>query len=114
MAWDLHQLDQLAGDIGKSGVKVAAVMRHGVATTATRVESQARAAVPVDTGTLRNSITVQVSGLSALVEARAPYASFVEYGTVRRPPQPFMVPAAQGAEQALTRAAEAAGVAAFR
>lgn len=114
MSWDIHQLGKLAGDLGQAGVKVAATMRHEVADTARTVVSQARARAPVDTGTLRNSITSQVSGLSALVEAGAPYASFVEYGTVRRPPHPFMVPAAQGADQRLTKAATAAGVAAFR
>lgn len=114
MSFDLHQLDKLVRDLGQAGGKVAGTMRQAVGVTAHTVESQARARAPVDTGTLRNSITTEVSGLSAVVEARAPYASFVEYGTVHRPPHPFMVPAAQGADQGLTKAATAAGVAAFR
>lgn len=55
----------------------------------------ARRIVPVDTGFLRDSILVnrleEAAGWS--IEVKAPYASFVEYGTRKMRPQPFLRPA---------------------
>lgn len=58
-------------------------------------EADAKALAPVDTGMLRNSITTAVTGngLTAAVVATASYAPFVEGGTSRQTPQPFMGPA---------------------
>ena len=58
-------------------------------------EADAKALAPVDTGNLRNSITTAVTGngLTAAVVATASYAPFVELGTSRQAPQPFMGPA---------------------
>ena len=64
------------------------------------VVRKAKQLVPVDTGALRASIRISSTteaanlGLSgATVEVGQPYASFVEYGTSRMAPQPFMRPA---------------------
>ena len=58
-------------------------------------EADAKQLAPVDTGNLRNSITtaVQGDGLRAAVVATASYAPFIELGTSRMAPQPFMGPA---------------------
>lgn len=58
-------------------------------------EADAKVLAPVDTGNLRNSITTAVTGdgLTAAVVATASYAPFVELGTSRMAPQPFMGPA---------------------
>lgn len=58
-------------------------------------EADAKVLAPVDTGMLRNSITTAVTGdgLTAAVVATASYAPFVELGTSRQAPQPFMGPA---------------------
>lgn len=58
-------------------------------------EADAKRLAPVDTGNLRNSITTAVTGdgLTAAVVATASYAPFVELGTSRMAPQPFMGPA---------------------
>lgn len=58
-------------------------------------EADAKTLAPVDTGMLRNSITTAVTGdgLTAAVVATASYAPFVELGTSRQAPQPFMGPA---------------------
>lgn len=63
--------------------------------TAFDTEADAKALAPVDTGMLRNSITTSVSngGLTAGVVATASYAHWVEGGTSRSSPQPFMGPA---------------------
>lgn len=58
-------------------------------------EADAKALAPVDTGMLRNSVTTAVmgDGLTAAVVATASYAFWVETGTSRQAPQPFMGPA---------------------
>ncbi len=48
-----------------------------------------------DTGKLAGSIVAAASGLTAYVEARSEYGRWLEYGTRRILPRPFMVPAAE-------------------
>lgn len=49
---------------------------------------------PVDTGNLRDNITVEeVSETHAVVTSGAEYSIFVEEGTSKMSPQPFMQPA---------------------
>lgn len=62
----------------------------------TRYQSRAKFFVPVDTGELRGSITIDPGGtLDVRVTAHAGYAGFVEWGTTRAAPQSFMGPAEQ-------------------
>ena len=56
-------------------------------------EAAAKGRAPVDTGYLRSSIGVHMTGrYSGVLEARADYAVHVEYGTRRMRAQPFMRP----------------------
>ena len=59
-------------------------------------EGYAKMACPVDTGRLRNSITHQVrpSEKSVYIGTNVEYATYVELGTSRMKPQPFLRPAA--------------------
>lgn len=59
-------------------------------------EGYAKKACPVDTGRLRNSITHQVrpSEKSVYIGTNVEYAPYVELGTSRMEPQPFLRPAA--------------------
>lgn len=60
------------------------------------VEANAKAVVPVDTGTLKNSITTEFpTKTSAIIAPHTEYAVFVEYGTRRRTAKPYMRPAAE-------------------
>lgn len=59
----------------------------------------ARDLAPVETGELRGSISASPAEGGASVQAAAPHAVMVEYGTSRMPPQPFMLPAAHAAAQ---------------
>lgn len=65
-----------------------------VAKTAADIVRNAQAIVPVDTGYLKNSITFDMTGpAEAEVGPSANYAAFVEFGTSRMGPRPYMGPA---------------------
>ena len=57
-------------------------------------EGYAKAAAPVDTGRLRNSITHEVeNGNAALVGSNVEYAPYVELGTRNMKAKPYLRPA---------------------
>src|SRR5690606_14108631 len=59
-----------------------------------KMENDAKAMSPVDTGRLRNSIGHRkLSHAEWEVGTSTPYARDVEYGTMRTRPQPFLRPA---------------------
>lgn len=59
-------------------------------------EGYAKCACPVDTGRLRNSIThiVDEGTRHVIIGTNVEYAPYVELGTRRQKPQPFLKPAA--------------------
>lgn len=66
----------------------------------------AKAFAPVDTGYMRDHIEKTKSG----VVSRAPYSSYVEYGTYKMRAQPFMRPALSAAAPGLPRYFSGLGV----
>lgn len=50
---------------------------------------------PVDTGHLKRSITMNLSGLTVKVKPTANYSSYIEWGTRFQNPQPFVRPSYQ-------------------
>lgn len=56
-------------------------------------EGYAKLKTPVDTGRLRNSISHAVSGDSAYIGTNVEYAPYVEMGTVKMSPRPYIKPA---------------------
>ena len=60
-------------------------------------ETYAKQECPVDTGRLRNSITheVDMGDQSAIIGSNVEYAAYVELGTSRQKPQPYLRPAAE-------------------
>ena len=66
------------------------IRKHGAG-----LQQKAKRMVPVDTRTLKRSITLDInfSGLTATVEPQAEYAPYVEYGTRFMDAQPYMRPA---------------------
>lgn len=91
-------------DFYTTGTDLRAQARHVVSRGETvvraivaRVERDAKALAPVDTGNLRSSIhtTVSATARSARGEVGTDvhYAPYVEYGTSRMAPQPFIGPA---------------------
>lgn len=62
-----------------------------------KAESYAKRLCPVDTGRLRNSIThQQYDDDTEVIGTNVEYAPFVELGTHRQQPKPFLRPAAEG------------------
>lgn len=58
-------------------------------------EGYAKLRTPVDTGRLRNSISHAVSGDSAYIGTNVEYAPYVEMGTVKMSPRPYIKPAVE-------------------
>lgn len=86
-------MDQITGHLQES-VKLDAVKTvvqfHG-----SEMQQTAQICVPVDTGFLKDSIELDLidDGLTAVVEAYAEYAAYVEYGTRFMAAQPYIRPA---------------------
>lgn len=74
---------------------------QAVEDTAEAIVAGAKDRAPVDSGELRNSITQELEATSdgehdnRVVKAEAWYAHFVENGTTRQSPRPFLAPAAE-------------------
>ena len=79
--------------------KAVVMIREATAKAALDTQRVARERAPVDTGYLRSSIaaTIDPGSTSGVivgeVTAGAEYAAYVEHGTSRQRPQPFMRPA---------------------
>ena len=84
--------------------------RAVVAKTTADVEATAKKLAPVDTGALRNSIGSDVIDLDDAVQGvvgpTVNYAGYVEYGTSRMSPQPYLNPALAEHEAAFVAALE--------
>ena len=80
---------KLQKNMKKEAVKTV-VKKNG-----SRLQQQAMENAPVDTGTLKRSITLDITGggMSAESEATVQYAGYVEYGTRYMEAQPYMRPA---------------------
>jgi len=66
-----------------------------VAQNGAELQQRAQRKAPVDTGTLRRSIRldIQDGGMTAEVSANTDYAAYVEYGTRFAAAQPYLRPA---------------------
>lgn len=99
---------RLAADLGKAGKAALPLARLAVAKTVHDIEATAKELAAVDTGFMRNSIGSEQSGNASVVIGRvgptADYAVFVENGTHRMAPQPFMGPATEAHEPAFHEA----------
>ena len=93
---DFSDLLKLSADLGKASYEVTRRAQLAVRKTAADIEASGKRNSPVDTGHLRGSISTTISngGLSAEIGPTASYGAYVEFGTRRMRPQPFMRPAA--------------------
>ena len=79
----------------KVGKEFKAAIDRALTTSALLVQGDAKLRSPVDTGNLRSSISHKVTTNKAtiFVPQSVSYGVFVEYGTSRQAPQPYMEPA---------------------
>lgn len=96
MTFDASEIRKIAAAIDGSSSRVRRMAPAVVRKTAVDIEGSAKNRVPVDTGNLKSSIgtTYTNGGLGAEVGPTANYGEFVELGTSRMAPQPYMGPAA--------------------
>lgn len=108
---DFSELTKLAADLRKASAEVTVKASRAVRKAAFDIESGAKARVPVDTGNLKNSIGVSLSatGLSAEIGPTAHYGIYVELGTRRMAPKPYLGPAVEAVEPAFIDAIEQLG-----
>lgn len=107
--FDTGELSALTHDLEAGAATVAPKAKLAVGKVGFMVEADAKVFVPVDTGTLQGSIATEVDGLAAEVSATTEYADYVEYGTSRMRPQPYMNPALDKNVPQLERALGAIG-----
>ncbi|MFZ1361346.1 MAG: HK97-gp10 family putative phage morphogenesis protein [Candidatus Nanopelagicales bacterium] len=95
---DDHELMEVAFRFERAAGKVYRDARQAVTKTISDMSVAAKIHAPVRTGNLRNSIrhrevTASTDMIVGEVNPGATYAIYVEYGTSRMGPQPFMHPA---------------------
>ena len=106
MRIDVSELESFAEDLRAASSQTRKAVGQVVRATTQATEDGARRRAPVRTGRLRDSVRSRVRGLSGRVEATAPHAPLVEYGTAFMDPQPFLAPAAEAEERQFYRDAE--------
>lgn len=106
---DAAPVRAMGADLARAGVGAQLKATQVVAKAAHDVEATAKTLAPVDTGALRNSISTSLRGASAEVGPTVNYAPYVEFGTSRMAPQPYMGPAADRVEPGFVAAMEQLG-----
>lgn len=98
-------LQELSAAVANYGREIVADAQLAMGVAVSHAISDAKAAAPVDTGALRNSIKGEVGidpyGATGAIRASVRYASFVEFGTEATQPKPFLLNAAMHARKRL-------------
>lgn len=98
LVFDTTEIRRLEQDIAVASSAAEKQVRDTVRRGAFEIQARGRVLCPVRTGNLRNSISVDFRGSNAHVAQaeigpEANYGGFVELGTERQAPQPYMGPA---------------------
>lgn len=103
---------RLARDLSTTSRAALPLARAAVTKTAADITADAQAVAPVDTGDLRRSIGYTVTATDGAVTAdvgpTVDYGAYVEFGTSRQSPQPYLTPAFERRTPALDAALTAA------
>lgn len=110
---DFSEINKLSADLSKAGEGALAKAKLAVQKTSADIAKSAAQAAPVDTGNLRNSIGSDLVDTGGAVWAdigpTANYGKYVEYGTSRMAPQPYLVPAFEQHTNGFSKAIESIG-----
>lgn len=94
---DTSHVLAFAAELGAVSADAQEAAETAVRKTAMDIETDAKVLAPVDTGFLRSSISTDIigggGGVTAEVGPTAYYGGFVELGTSRNAPQPYLLPA---------------------
>ena len=85
----IEGLEKLQNDFNKMRSSSDGIMTKEIHGAATRIAKRANREVPVDTGRLLRSISVEKWTRAAAIHVKAPYAGYVEKGTSRMKAQPY-------------------------
>jgi len=93
---DWSEIKNLAADLGAASEKTQVRASLVVRKVATDIQAAGQKNAPVgETGALRSSITTSFDGpLSAEIGPTVNYGAYVEFGTYKMSPRPYMGPAA--------------------
>jgi HK97 gp10 family phage protein len=110
---DTSEILELGNDFQRAGGRVGREVAAVVRKTTTAVERSAERNAPVgETGDLKRGIQQEIKGsgrgaeITGNVFSDVPYARFVEEGTSRNRPQPWLGPAVNEHEDAFNRSIE--------
>lgn len=107
------EIHRMANRFAAAPDKAVVLIRTATVKATIDTATDARRNAPVDTGYLRSSIATEYEfsgeGVTGTVEAGANYAVFVENGTSRMAPQPYMRPAFDKHRKKWIRAMEQVG-----
>jgi HK97 gp10 family phage protein len=105
---EMSQVIKLDAELAATSAVVAERVSAAIAKTAFDIEADSKALCPVDTGFLRGSISSDIKPLEAEIGPTAEYGAYVEYGTSRAGPQPYMTPSFDRRSSSLISAIEQA------
>lgn len=110
--FEMDEIYSLAADLGRAPASAIPLARLVVRKSTADLVRIGKRNAPVDTGNLRNSISGSTTDLEGEAGPTAAYGGFVERGTSRMAPQPYMAPAldavAPGFAQAIAQLGEEA------
>lgn len=92
MRVNLVGADALIGTLKRKAM-IAPRVAKVIKSNGGKMQEKAKRYAPVDTGKLKNSITLQTSATKAEVSSTAPYAIYQEFGTRYQPGTPHIKPA---------------------